>query len=169
MDLILNQGKAQMNEEIFKLIYKWGICDAMLSIPEESMPEIYSDERLEIMADNAWKQIIQNDYCENLLLFNKENNDYRAISLPCPKKVIEIFNTEIKNTSIPRVHRLTTERRTKINNISKEYFKTLEEWTEYFKRVAKSSFMLGNNHSSWIVNFDFILQVDKTTKILKED
>ena len=83
-------------------------------------------------------------------------------------KYQELLDTYNKNcTNLPKVLKLTAKRRSAIRTFLKEYSK--EDFETICKKANNNSFLTGSNNRHWTADFDFLLRVDKATKILEEN
>lgn len=80
----------------------------------------------------------------------------------------EAFHTVYNDTctNLPKCAKLTEKRKNAIRNFLKEY--TLDDWKEVCRRANTSPFLIGKNERGWKADFDFLLRIDKATKILEK-
>ena len=87
----------------------------------------------------------------------------KAAEWPCPKLLIEKYNTETPN-ELSAVEKITPARIAKANTYLK-IFPQVEFWTETFAEIHKSQFLRGlrssNGHGSFKADFDWLLTKGK--------
>ena len=69
-------------------------------------------------------------------------------------------------TSLPRVRKLTAQRRKHLNARWKE-LGSLDEFKEVFSRAQASSFLTGNNDRGWNADFDWLINESNMTKVIE--
>lgn len=77
--------------------------------------------------------------------------------------LIEIYNFNCPN--LPQAKKITSKRKTAINNFLKEYSK--EQFIEICKIANSNEFLIGKNSRNWKADFDFLIRVDKATSVLE--
>lgn len=80
-----------------------------------------------------------------------------------PQKIVDIFNS--LNHNLPKVQKLTKQRKAAINSRIKEY--GLKEIGDVFNSVVESRFLNGENDRGWTADFDWIMKPTNFIKILE--
>lgn len=86
----------------------------------------------------------------------KEKEDKR-------KEIVEIYNASC--TNLPAVQKVTDKRNKQIDEFIKNF--TIEQFKEICCIANNSDFLTGKNDRGWKADFDFVLRIDKATKILE--
>jgi hypothetical protein len=93
--------------------------------------------------------------------------DSVPVNGPTPDQVKEAFNNKVKGSGIPAVRILTDKRKGDISKLTRNHFKSLQDWENYFQRAISSRFLTGDNDRSWIADIDFLLKERSVAKILE--
>lgn len=80
-----------------------------------------------------------------------------------PEHVVEAWNDMAERCGLPKVDRLTKERRRKLASRIRDH--TVDDFTEAIAAVGRSSWLRGENNRSWRANFDFFIRPDSITKL----
>jgi hypothetical protein len=90
------------------------------------------------------------------------------------KIIVELYNTAVKDTHLPPAKGLTAMRRRMIAERWREdkERRSIEWWTNYWKRVVASDFLAGRtppspNHVNWRANFDWFVKPGNLVKVLE--
>ena len=92
-----------------------------------------------------------------------------------PYKIItELYNSAVRGTHLPAAKGLTAMRRRMIAQRWQEdkERRTIEWWTNYFKRIAASDFLAGRTpptpgHENWRPNLDWFIKPGNMIKVLE--
>lgn len=79
------------------------------------------------------------------------------------KEIVEIYNASC--TNLPAVQKVTDKRNKQIDEFIKNF--TIEQFKEICCIANNSDFLTGKNDRGWKADFDFVLRIDKATKILE--
>lgn len=82
-----------------------------------------------------------------------------------PAEVVEAWNDMASRTGLPKVTKLTAERRKRLNARIVEY--TFDDFTEAIRAVERSAFLRGDGPGKWRANFDFFLQPSSFQKLIE--
>jgi hypothetical protein len=83
-----------------------------------------------------------------------------------PEEVLNLYNEIMKGKNLPQARELTPKRISQINARTRERFKTLEDWRNYFLKVTTTDFLC-NNTGGWRPNLDWLLISAKLIKVLE--
>ena len=93
----------------------------------------------------------------------RQDNKKPAHSSSSSKEIMESYNAICP--SLIQASRLTLPRRVAIQKLWK-HFNTLDDWKEYFIKVADISFLCGGS-SGWKANFDWVLEEENYLKVME--
>jgi hypothetical protein len=87
---------------------------------------------------------------------------------PC-QQVADLYNRLLVDDQpnghkLPRCTAVTDRRKTAIRARSKAEFKTLDDWEEYFRRVGRCPYLMGEVNE-WKASFDWLLNVSNCLKV----
>ena len=103
------------------------------------------------------------------LLTNKDSSPIGSINKVdnCPHESIAKLYMEIL-PELPRVAKLTDKRKKSLGAAWRSDIKcqTLEFWEGYFQTISQSNFLMGRS-SSWMADFDFVINQNKMIKIIE--
>ena len=91
------------------------------------------------------------------------------LPIPFPKKkdiYVEIQKAYHEHCKkLPEVFKITDKRKSSINSLLQEF--TIDQIIEAFKKAGKSSFINGDNKSTWKASFDWIINKNNMLKIVE--
>jgi hypothetical protein len=82
-----------------------------------------------------------------------------------PSEIIEAWNITAADLGLPRVVKLTADRKRKLAARCKD--STLEEFQQALESIRRSKFLQGGNKEGWKANFDFFLQPKSFAKLIE--
>lgn len=82
-----------------------------------------------------------------------------------PAEIVEAWNITATDLGLPKVVKLTTDRKRKLSARCKD--STLEEFQAALAAIRRSRFLQGDNKEGWKANFDFFLQPKSFTKLIE--
>lgn len=82
-----------------------------------------------------------------------------------PAEIVEAWNITAADLGLPRVVKLTADRKRKLSARCKD--STLEEFQAALAAIRRSRFLQGDNKDGWKANFDFFLQPKSFTKLIE--
>lgn len=99
----------------------------------------------------------------DLTIINDSSSDSKS---DLKQKVIEMWN-ELSAFGIPPVKRITegSTRNTQLNARLKQY--SLDDFRSAINEIKQSSFLKGQNKSSWIITFDWFIKPSNFQKVLE--
>lgn len=77
----------------------------------------------------------------------------------------EVYNQYCSN--LPKVSLLNDKRKSLIKKYLAEY--SIEDFKNVCKFANQDNFLIGNNTSKWKANFDYLIRIDKSTRILENN
>lgn len=81
------------------------------------------------------------------------------------RELVEDWNALADELSLPRVVKLTDDRKRKIRAALKR--NTLEEWREAFRAIRRSPFLRGEGRTGFRADFDFLLQPKSFARMIE--
>jgi phage replication O-like protein O len=83
--------------------------------------------------------------------------------------IVDLYNDILPPAGLPMVAKLTSKRRALIKARWNESPKTcdLDWWQRFFKQVAQTGFLIGNNGRGWRADFDWLLKQANFIKIIE--
>jgi uncharacterized protein YdaU (DUF1376 family) len=82
-----------------------------------------------------------------------------------PEHVVEAWNDMADRHGLPKVVKLSPERRRKLNSRIREH--SIEDFTEAISAIERSPFLKGDGRAGWRANFDFLLQPTSFLKLIE--
>jgi len=82
-----------------------------------------------------------------------------------PSEIIEAWNITAADLGLPRIVKLTADRKRKLAARCKD--STLEEFQQALESIRRSKFLQGGNKDGWKANFDFFLQPKSFAKLIE--
>ena len=82
-----------------------------------------------------------------------------------PSEIIEAWNITAADLGLPRIVKLTADRKRKLSARCKD--STLEEFQQALESIRRSKFLQGGNKDGWKANFDFFLQPKSFAKLIE--
>ena len=82
-----------------------------------------------------------------------------------PNDVIEAWNDVADDCGLPKIIKLTPERKRRLAQRLRE--NSFDEFAEALRAIRRSKFLRGDNPRGWRANFDFLLQPSSFTKLLE--
>ncbi len=82
-----------------------------------------------------------------------------------PSEIIEAWNITAADLGLPRIVKLTADRKRKLAARCKD--STLEEFQQALESIRRSKFLQGGNKEGWKANFDFFLQPKSFAKLIE--
>lgn len=82
-----------------------------------------------------------------------------------PDEVVEAWNVLADRHGLPKVRRLTDERKRKL--ATRLRATTFDDWTEAIQAIDRNPWLRGENDRGWRADFDFILQPKSFTKLIE--
>ena len=82
-----------------------------------------------------------------------------------PEHVIEVWNNLAERYRLPRVMKLTPQRRRTLACRIREH--SIEDWTEAIAAIEQNPWLRGENDRGWRADFDFLLQPKSFTKLIE--
>lgn len=116
-------------------------------------------EKVRQMEDGGWRG---EEDCSDEQSLSSETAEATELK---PEHVLEAWNATADRIGLPKVIKLTPERRKKLNQRLKEH--PIEDWTEAISAIERSKFLRGEGPSGWRANFDFLLQPSSFTKLIE--
>lgn len=106
-----------------------------------------------------------------------QTTDYQEITLkggegnsPPYQSIVELYHTSLP--TLPRVYKLTEQRRLHINALWQDELDDLDSWQNYFRHIARADFLMGRQTGRdglpFLATFDFIIDPVKFIKIAEE-
>ena len=80
------------------------------------------------------------------------------------EKILELYNNIC--VSLPKAHKLSTERRTRIKSCFTQKF-TVKDFETAFRTVQNTPFLRGENGRGWHATFDWIIKPSNLLKVLE--
>lgn len=84
-----------------------------------------------------------------------------------PAEIVEDWNLLAEQCGLPKVKRLSDERRRKLRVRLRQY-PDIEDWQTAFNHIRETPFLRGENREGWRADFDFLLQAKSFTKLTEE-
>lgn len=93
----------------------------------------------------------------------KQNKTIKEENIKKRDEIKNIYNSTC--TNLPKVQKLTDNRKKAIDKFLKEF--TVEQFEQICKKANESNFLKGENDRNWKADFDFLMRVDKATSVLE--
>lgn len=152
-----NAGKASYLMRFFYKKYKKESKEVgLLEFVKDNL-DTNIDTKDEHLIEQMFKHLFELYRNENEI----ENKDIDKIDFD---KLLTFWNNSFKDTKIPKLNEINTERKSAVNKIIKRYKK--EEINTVISKSLKSSFLLGLD-SDWKMTFDWIFKVANFAKVLE--
>lgn len=84
-----------------------------------------------------------------------------------PAEIVEDWNLLAEQCGLPKVKRLSDERKRKLRVRLRQY-PDIEDWQTAFNHIRTTPFLRGENKEGWRADFDFLLQARSFTKLTEE-
>jgi uncharacterized protein YdaU (DUF1376 family) len=124
---------------------------------EEENPAGFESEpngnRMETLTNNQEPTLEPKGSCET------------GVSPVRPSEIIEAWNITAADLGLPRIVKLTADRKRKLAARCKD--STLEEFQQALESIRRSKFLQGGNKDGWKANFDFFLQPKSFAKLIE--
>lgn len=82
------------------------------------------------------------------------------------QEIIDYWNTLAEKHDLRKIRTLNESRRKQLRARIEE-FPDLETWSEAFRNIETSSFLLGENDRLWTVNFDFLIRQSSFIRLIE--
>lgn len=82
-------------------------------------------------------------------------------------EVVSDWNELATQCGLPKVRKLTPERRRKLNVRLREY-PDIADWQRAFQHIRNTPFLRGENRTGWRANFKFLLQAESFANLTEE-
>ena len=119
---------------------------------DNSIPEITSNlaEQKEKVADNP-DPVSSAEPSSTL----ESSDDNANIS---PQEMLELWNSACGLAGLPKVLKLTKERKRKIRMRMREYGNDPQFWEGLFQRITQTPFLTGHNNRGWRADMDYVFR-----------
>jgi hypothetical protein len=126
---------------------------------EEPVPNQFptNGEKAPQMEDGGWRM-------EEIVIEPKGSCE-TGVSPVRPSEIIEAWNITAADLGLPRIVKLTADRKRKLAARCKD--STLEEFQQALESIRRSKFLQGGNKDGWKANFDFFLQPKSFAKLIE--
>lgn len=123
-----------------------------------------SDQERNKMSDQVWTDMSNK---ENHIKESNEKNHKTITTLSVsPEEVFNLYNEIMNGKNFPQAKKLTSKRISQIKARTREWFKTIEDWRNYFLKVTTTDFLC-NNARGWRPDLDWLLTPAKLIKVLE--
>jgi len=89
------------------------------------------------------------------------------LGVPDPGQVMVLWNEICGAAGLPRVQKMTADRRAKVRTRSKR-LDTLIKWRAYFEAIVKTPFLMGESKDGWMADFDYAVRNEKHVNKVRE-
>lgn len=124
----------------------------------KSIYDIYIQEDIDLASIRGLKEVKEGvkdkDKDKDI---SKEDSAPEIEKIPY-KEIVDLFNSTCK--SLSKIQTLSDSRKSKIK-VRWSELSSLEKFTELFKKVQSSKFLIGDNPKGWKASFDWLMENDK--------
>lgn len=136
--------------------YNWTKSDDFLKTIEKNLKSVVSEKIKELLIER-----VNEKSDKTVLRPSQEGTNTISITVNY-SYFVDIYNNTC--TNLPKVSKLTEDRKRNIKKFLSVY--SQDDFDDVCKKANETSFLIGSN-GKWKADFDFIIRVDKATKILE--
>lgn len=142
-------------------LYNWNTWQKIDRPSESKIPEYVENTMEKLFAEHSTNN--RRGFVPNKNRIENNKNKNKIEKEDKRKEIVEIYNASC--TNLPAVQKVTDKRNKQIDEFIKNF--TIEQFKEICCIANNSDFLTGKNDRGWKADFDFVLRIDKATKILE--
>ncbi|HPT36628.1 MAG TPA: hypothetical protein PK309_08915 [Bacillota bacterium] len=170
LNRFIEYGKVAYDEETGEIFllnwpkYNWNKSDRVLKCIAKELEQVKSNRLLEVYNKTMDSLCIPYEYSMDRPGEEKEKEKEKEEDIVPYQAIVDLFHELCP--SLPKLMRLTNNRRTAIKNRWKEYG-DLEAFRTLFARAEASDFLSGRNGKWTNCNFDWLIKPSNAVKVLE--